>query len=227
MITQLKKELNILKDKLISLSAIVESNIDNSIIAFLNKDKDLAKQVIESDDAIHVREVEFEEDCLKIIALYQPVASDLRMVIAYLKINNDLERIGKLSVNIARKADYLSKNKKIDFTLDYSNFIKISQSMLKNSILALIEMDDKIANQVLTDDQKVSKVKKKFRDVIITNIKENPNKIDILLRHHAFIRHLERIADMATNIAEDILYMVTGNIRSKRLEQDYMEDNEQ
>ena len=225
MTTQLRKELNVLKENLVILSNDIENRIHDSIYSFIYQDKVVSSKIIISDESIYGKITQFEEECLKIIALYQPVASDLRMVIAYLKINNDLKKICSLTISIARKSIFLSKFQGIDFGLDYSDFVENTKTLFKDSVTALTELDEKLAKKVLKGDIKISKAKKIFKNAIITNIKMDPTNLDLLLRHHAFIRHIERIADMATNIAEDVLYIITGKVSSKRLEQDYIEDH--
>ncbi len=223
---RLKNELEKLKDNLLLIGSMVEKNVSDSIESFLEKDKDLAKKVISSDHKIDMKEVDFEEECLKVMALHQPVATDLRILVVYLKINNDLERVGDLAVNIARKGRYISQNKeKMPLKMEYSHIVNMSKKMFQQSLKALMNMDIKLAKKVISGDQKMNKMKKQFRDIIIGNMESKVKDIHIFLRHHAFIRNLERIADMATNIAEDIIYVVDAKIVRHRVDQDYIEDN--
>ena len=209
----LKEEINKLQKSLLKIAGMVGKNFNQSIKAFLSKDKDIAKQVISFDDIIDKSEVHFEEDCLKVIALHQPVAVDLRLLIAYLKINHDLERIGDLSVNIARKARFISQNSSsIETNLDYLKMTKLCLNMFKKSLLALTNENTSLAKQVLLTDKKVNKMKKEFHSAIIKQMSKSPKDVPVLIRYHGFVRNLERIADMATNISEYVIYILKGTI---------------
>lgn len=218
-------ELDKLKKKLITLSSQVEENVLKAVHSFSEADEKLANEVIEEDKKVDELEVDIEEECLKILALHQPVAKDLRFVSAVLKINNDLERVGDLSVNLARKARFVALSghqKKISF--DYTAMARKSQLMLKQSLDSFIHLDSALANQVCASDEEVNNMKKDFREKILTKMKESPELIDTLLRHHAVTRNLERIADMATNIAEEVIYLVEGHIARHGFDRDYLED---
>lgn len=214
-----------LKQRLLNLGSMVEDSVVKAVDSFINLDQDLASEVIKNDKKIDKEEVEIEEDCLKLLALYQPLAVDLRFVTSVLKINNDLERVGDLAVNIARKANYLSlhgNRSKINF--DYSPMAKKVQLMLKQSLDAFIHRDANLAQEVCDRDKDINDLKKTFKRMILDKMKENSEIADILLRHHALTRHLERIADMATNIAEEVIYIIHGRIIRHEFEEDYLED---
>ena len=150
----LKTELELLKKKLLSLSSLVEKSLDMVIIALKNKDEKLACEVIDFDEEIDRKEVEVEEDCLKIMALHQPVAMDLRFLVSVLKINNDLERIGDLAVNIASRVVYLCKDLNEAAPFDYEAMAKKTVEMLRLALEALINYDSDIARKVcLLDDE--------------------------------------------------------------------------
>ncbi len=223
-----RTELDKLKKNLLNLSSIVEENVLKAIQSLTEGDIDLANKVIHDDHQIDEMEVDIEEECLKILALHQPVAKDLRFVTAVLKINNDLERVGDLSVNLARKARFITLSghqNKIEY--NYSIMARKSQLMLKQSLDAFVHLDVGLAHQVCASDEQVNNLKKEFKEKILERMKQDPELVDVLLRHHAVTRNLERIADMATNIAEEVIYLVDGKIARHGFDRDYLEDDSQ
>lgn len=212
MALHLTKEISKLKNKVLKLCALVEENVKSAVDAVTNLDIDLAISVKEKDDRIDSMEIELEEECLKILALYQPVANDLRYVIACLKMNNDLERIGDLAVNIARRAITVAKFSEEPIFLDFYPMMDKMRSMLKNALDALIEMNAELAVKVLTHDDEIDAMNKQMQKQVLELIKKNPEKVEYYIHLLSVSRHLERIADYATNIAEDVIYMVTGKI---------------
>jgi phosphate transport system protein len=208
----LEREIEKLKKMIISLSAVVEESVQQSIASIKNRDPKLARHVIETDYEIDRKEVEVEEECLKILALHQPVAIDLRYIIAVLKLNNDLERIGDLAVNIAIQADYLAKHEKVEIPPNLFTMTTTVRSMLKKSLDAMVNKDSELAYEVFTLDQRVDAIHREMFDDIQRAILSNPEQIDNLIRLLSISRHLERMADHATNIAEDVAYMLEGEI---------------
>jgi phosphate transport system protein len=164
------------------------------------------------DYEIDDKEVEIEEECLKILALHQPVAVDLRFLSAVIKINNDLERVGDEAVNIAERVLILSKRKKYYIPFDYSLMAKKTEFMLNKSLDAVVNMDVDGAVKVCDSDDEVDDLQKKAYEVITQAITETPDKLDYLLNLLLISKHLERIADHATNIAEEVVYMIEGEI---------------
>jgi phosphate transport system protein len=212
MSVHLQREIGNLKKRLLSLCALVEDQVQTAVRALLERNQSMAQEVERRDAEIDAREVEVEEECLKTLALYQPVAIDLRLVVAALKINNDLERIGDLAVNIARKAAAFSQGPPVEIPFDIASMSEKTQNMLRESLDALINMDVKLAHQVCADDDEVDRMKHEFRFRAEELIRANPERTSALLRLLAVSRNLERIADCATNIAEDVVYMVEGRI---------------
>lgn len=212
MARHLETELDSLKRKLLALSAIVEENVGRAVRALGRRDEQLANELIQSDREIDLIEVELEEDCLKILALYQPVALDLRVVIAALKINNDLERIGDLAVNIARRTMDLTKFNPVEVPFDYDTMAKKTRAMLRKALDSLIDMDIEAAYEVSRMDDEVDAINREMYGRVYKKIKENPNDVEALVLYLSASRHLERIADYATNIAEDVVYMIDGSI---------------
>jgi phosphate transport system protein len=208
----LHREIENLKKSILNLSAKVESAVYDAAIAIEHRDSELAQKVIEDDIKIDRQEVEIEEECLKILALYQPVAHDLRLIIAVLKINNDLERIGDLAVNIAQRAVFLATQPKPDIFFDFPAMAGVAQSMLKNSLNALVNQDALLARQVCSSDDTIDDMNRQMFHKVQHSILTNPGQIDALIQLLSVSRHIERIADHTTNIAEDIIYMIEGQI---------------
>jgi phosphate transport system protein len=208
----LRKEIDSLKKKILTLGATVENSVRIAVKAIEDKDPELAQKVIGADIEIDHSEVDLEEDCLKILALHQPVAIDLRFIIAVLKINNDLERIGDLAVNIAERAQFLKGGLAIPIPYDLDALSTKSQWMLRSSLDSLVNLDAKLAREVCAADDYVDAINREMYNLVTEAIRANPEQVDILIPYLSVSRYLERIADHATNIAEDIIYMVDGII---------------
>lgn len=212
MAKHLQNELERLKRKLITLSSVVEESVVKAVRSVGNKDLALAKEVIDNDHTIDLFEVEVEEECLKILALYQPVAVDLRYVIAVLKINNDLERIGDLAVNIAEQSTYMGKQRNIEIPFDFDTMSELTLAMLKKSLDSLVQFDTSLAHQTCLDDEEVDSINRDMYGKVYAGIQKDPEHVECFIRYLSISRHLERIADYATNIAEDVIYMIDGTI---------------
>ena len=208
----LATEIERLKKRLLYLSGLVEENFLLSVQAIVERDADLAATVIEGDSKIDQTEVDLEEDCLKALALHQPVAIDLRVIIAILKINNDLERVGDLAVNIAERAAYLSVHDTVRMPADLPRMAAKTRDMLKQALDALVEEDIERANAVCAADDEVDGYNRAMYRQLEESVREQPDNLTCLMQLYAVARHLERIADHATNIAEDVIYMFTGDI---------------
>ncbi len=174
-----RKELEKIKKEILTLGFMVEEQVQMAVEAVGSNDTDLAQQIIKKDVEIDEMEVEIEEECLKILALHQPVAIDLRFLIAVIKINNDLERIGDQAVNIADRVGVTAKSEQMDFFFDYSSMGAKAQTMLKMSLDALINMDDDVAWQVVHLDDEVDQIKKEAYDRIKLAMSEHPDKIGV------------------------------------------------
>jgi phosphate transport system protein len=205
-------EIEKLKAKVLTLSAMVEEAVFKAVKAVEQRDIALADRVKESDREIDTMEVEIEEDCLKILALHQPVAIDLRFIIAVLKLNNDLERIGDLAVNIAHRARSLSKLEGTPELLDFQGMASKVKAMLRKCLESLVHMDTNLARAVCAADDEVDALNRHMYERVHAAIKRNPEQSDKLIHLFAVSRNLERIADHATNIAEDVIYMIQGEI---------------
>jgi len=212
----LQKELSSLKKRILSLGAMAEERVRMAIKAFETKDGALARRVIESDREIDEAEVEVEEECLKIIALHQPVAVDLRFINIVIKINNDLERVGDEAVNIAERVENISKRLPLLVPFDFSTMAEKAEAMLKDSLDALVNQDVDLAYKVCLDDDDVDRMNHMIYNEVKEEIKKQPDRVAYLLNLLLIARHLERIADHATNIAEEVIYMIEGEISRHR-----------
>lgn len=212
MTRHLHQDIELLKRKILFLSAEVEEAVQKSLLAFNKIDKELAEEVVRKDIEIDKMEIEVEEDGLKILALHQPVAIDLRFLVAILKINNGLERIGDLAVNIAELALSRSPESALQTPADLDVMVAKSRSMLTRSLDALVNLDVATARSVFADDDEVDAILRDMFRYVKQNVTGDSENVESLLQLLFVARHLERIADLATNIAEDIIYMVEGKI---------------
>jgi phosphate transport system protein len=206
------RELDNIKKMTLSLGAMVEERVRLAVEAVENKDAEAAQRVIKTDYEIDEMEVEVEETCLKVLALHQPVAVDLRFLIAVIKINNDLERIGDQAVNIAQRVAVLAKRHDVNFNFDYARMAEKAQAMLRMSLDALVNLDEDLALKVVTMDDEVDTIQRDAYDRIKSAMKENSDKIGYMINLLLVSRHLERLADHATNIAEEVIYLIEGEI---------------
>jgi phosphate transport system protein len=191
---------------------MVEERVHMARTAIESRQVEIAEKIIKSDYEIDEMEVQVEEECLKILALHQPVAVDLRFLIAVIKINKDLERIGDQTVNIAQRVIILAKQKNSGFVFDYTPMAEKTEHMLKQSLDALVNMDEDLALHVCRLDDEVDAIKDEAYDRIKGGIQNHPENVGYLINLLLISRHLERVADHATNIAEEVIYMIEGEI---------------
>ncbi|MBE0499913.1 MAG: phosphate signaling complex protein PhoU [Desulfuromonadales bacterium] len=208
----LQQELDKLKKKLLVLGAEVESRVKQSVQALLTGDIELATQVKKGDAQIDNIEIELEEDCLKILALHQPVAADLRFIVSVLKINNDLERVADLAVNIADRAIDLGNVARMKSPYDIATMAVLVENMLKMSLDSLVERDSALARKTIINDDAVDMMHKGNFTKVKAAIKNDLPALEGLIFYLSISRYLERMADLATNIAEDVVYQVDGEI---------------
>jgi phosphate transport system protein len=212
MTKHIERQVDRLKERILRVGTLVEEAISKSITALINRDVQLAQRVAANDEQIDRMEVEVEEECLKILALYQPVAADLRFVVAVLKINNDLERMGDLAKNIAKRVAQLANGEPCELPPEIRVMAMQAQEMVKQSLDAVVQADPALARQVREEDDAVDEYRQQIRRKVLKGIVEHPENVENLLRVNSVSKHIERIADMATNIAEDVIYMVEGDI---------------
>jgi phosphate transport system protein len=212
MAVHLLREIERLKKQIILLSGSVEKNVENAVRSLEQNDIPIAQQVIDSDYQIDQQEIDVEEECLKILALHQPVAIDLRFIVAVLKINGDLERIGDEAVNICERSIRINSLPRPDDIFDFRAIFDKVQRMLNKSLDALVNMDARTARDVMTADDEIDEMVHGTFEQVKNAIRRHPEQVDALIEYLRICRHLERIADHATNIAEDIIYMIEGKI---------------
>jgi len=212
------REIEKLKRKILSLSALVEERVQQAIQSVNEKNAPLAQKIIDGDIEVDQMEVDVEEECLKILALYQPVAIDLRFVVAVLKINGDLERVGDLAVNIAERALFLAKQDPSIAVPDFTEMIQKSLAMLRLALDSLMMRDIALARHVCMLDDEIDEMNRRIFGTVQAGIVSNPARIEPLLHFLSISRHLERIADYATNVAEEVIYMIKGEIIRHRVE---------
>ncbi|MEJ2470008.1 MAG: phosphate signaling complex protein PhoU, partial [Desulfuromonadales bacterium] len=203
-------ELERLEKQLLTLTAVVEESVQQAIKALAGHDRELARKVIDNDNRINRLEVDLEEECLKVLALHQPVANDLRMIVAVLKINNDLERIADQAVNICERALAVSESANVVCPLELDLMAKKVIDMLEKALDSLVNADINLARTVLQLDEEVDTIHSQNYQAFKDYIRKNPETIDSVLSYLTVSRHLERVADLATNIAEDVIYLNEG-----------------
>lgn len=203
-------ELGQLKDELVRMAGLAETAIGLSVKALVSRDAELAHQVIASDDTINMLEIEIDEMCLRTMALYQPEAKDLRFIAMALKINNDLERMGDQAVNIAERTVELLKEPLLKPLIDIPRMADVAQRMVKESLDAFVQQDVERARAVCRQDDEVDRYDDQIFRELLTYMMEDPKTITRSVNLILVSRHLERIADHATNIAEDVIYLVAG-----------------
>lgn len=208
----LQREIDRLKRKILALGALVEEHLRLAVQAIEERDLGKARRVIDTDAVIDEQEVDVEEECLKILALYQPVAVDLRFLIAVVKINSELERIGDLAAHIAERAVEFAGEDPVAIPAKLPVLADRSARIVERAIDALVRQDARGARRVLAADDEIDALYAGMIDDLKAGIQQNPAAIDGLVRLFSVSRYLERAADHATNIAEDVLYMVEGEI---------------
>lgn len=209
------REISKLKQKFMILGSLVEDRLHKACLAMKTRDENLLEEVIGSDWEIDEMEVEVEEECLKILALHQPVARDLRLIIAVIKINNELERIADIAVNISKRIMTIKKNSNLDttaFTFDHRPMAMLVKTMLKDCLDALVLEDPNRARKVFIEDDEVDNYCREACKEIVAKMSENSENASPLIDFYMLALHLERIGDRCTNIAEEVIYLIEGEI---------------
>ena len=207
----LQRQIDKLKKEILSLGAMVEDRFRKAIFAIQTEDLELTQIIIDTDFEIDEREIEIEEECLKILALYQPVATDLRFIVAVIKINNDLERIADYASNISIrfKTSFHDHRK---FKYDYTAMADQAAKMLEISLDALVQMDVDMANKVRGMDDEVNAMRNDAYASMKKDIRAHPEMVGEIINMYLISRHLERIGDHTKNIAEEVVYLIEGDI---------------
>jgi phosphate transport system protein len=207
---QYEKELQEVKESLLYMGAMTEKSIERGVNALLDRDSDLARQVMCDDDLIDRLDVEVEEKCIRLLALRQPAARDLRFITTAIKINGHLERIGDMAANIAEKAIILNEIPQIKPYIDLPRMSDIAREMIRESLDALVNEDANLARKVKADDAVMDQMNEQIFRELLTFMMEDPRKIHASLIIMQISKNLERISDHATGIADMVIYMITG-----------------
>lgn len=207
----LQREIEKIKKEILSLGAMVEDRFKKAVYAIKTEDLELAQTIIDTDIEVDEREIEVEEECLKILALYQPVATDLRFLVAVIKINNDLERIADYAANIALRFKTSSEDPN-KFRYDYTAMGEQTAKMLRMSLDALVKMDVDMAYDVRDMDAAVNTMRNEAYDSMKQDIQQHPEMVSEIINMYLISRHLERIGDHTKNIAEEVIYLIEGEI---------------
>ncbi len=205
-----ERELEQLKGKLLEMSALVEASVQRSVAAVAQKDRSAAEQVFRNEARINQLEMEIDEFAINLLATLQPVAADLRLIVAALKINTDLERMGDLSVSIAQRAVSLLSEPVIQPMVDVRHMSSLVESMVRKSLDAFVANDADMARSVLSSDDAVDSLRTASYHELVSFMEKDPRNIPQALDLIGITRSLERIADHSTNIAEDVLFLVKG-----------------
>jgi phosphate transport system protein len=208
----LAKEIHKLKSHFLLLGGKVEEQFSVAVEALRTRDCEKARKVVDEDREVDLMEVNLEEECLKVLALHQPVAGDLRFIITVLKVNSDLERIGDMAVNISKAVLFLDQNHDVPMPQDYIRMATLSGEMLKNSLNAMVEQDMILAEKVRQSDDEVDAIHAETFRVVAQSMRKNPDHTESHLQYMSISSALERVGDLACNIAEDVIYLSDGAI---------------
>jgi phosphate transport system protein len=204
------EELARLKSRLLEMSAMAEALVERAVEALLERDADKAAAVVEGDNALDALEVEIDDACIQLLALQQPMARDLRLITMAMKISNDLERVGDHAVNIAQTVGYLADQPVFAQFPEIEEMAQISREMLSDALDGFVRADAEGAREVCRRDDRVDGLHDSMFRILLTHMMEDPRRIGASMSIFLVSRNLERIADLATNIAEDVVFLVEG-----------------
>jgi phosphate transport system protein len=214
----LQRDIENLNHALLKVSSMVEDMIDKATQALSNRRHALADEVVSSDEFVDQNEVHVEEECLKMLALHQPVAVDLRRIATVMKVNADLERIADLAVSIAQRAKAMDEFPAFVIPSQVPQMVVLATQMVRGAMDAFVNMDSAAARRIMAMDSSVDQYNRDIITVLQNDIQKRPDLVAAALHCFSAVRHIERIADHATNIAEDVVYLVEGDIvRHKHL----------
>ncbi len=208
----LHRDMENLQKMVLSISAVTEAMIDRATRVLCERRYDEAAAVIDSDIEVDQREVEIEEECLKMLALHQPMASDLRRIASVLKINNDIERIADLAVNIAQRAQCLADFPEFVAPDRVTQMVDLTTQMVRGALDAFVNLDAASARRIIRLDDTVDQLNRDIIDELQLQMQQRPLSVAPCLHCFSAVRHVERIADHAVNIAEDVIYLAEGDI---------------
>src|SRR5687767_2400577 len=203
-------ELEQLKTRLLEMGGIAEEQVRTAVKGLTDRDQALIERVLRGDDPINALHIEIDNRCFTLLALYQPMAADLRTIVAAVKINTDLERVGDLAINIAEAARRYASHPPVKKLIDIPRMATIAQTMLRDALDAFVRRDTELAQQVLNEDDRLDALKTQIFRELLTYMLQEPNTIEPSLDLILISRHLERIGDHATNVAEDVIFIVSA-----------------
>jgi len=207
-----EEELTRLKERILKMGALVESQITASIKALVERDTALAKQTIQNDHLVNAMDVEIDEDCIRLLALYQPAARDLRFITTAMKITTDLERMSDLAEDICERSIELAEEPLLKPYIDIPRMADAAQKMVREALDAFVNKDAKLARRVCAEDQFIDELTHQIFRELLSFMVEDPTTITRAVRVSFVAKYIERIGDHATNIAEMVVYLVEGKI---------------
>ena len=210
LVRHFQEELDALKSRLLEMGGLAEDRVRRSVLALVSRDAGEIERVLAGDEAINQLHIEIDSRCFKLLALHQPMAADLRAIVAAVKINTDLERVGDLAVNIAEAARRYVLHPPVKKLIDIPRMADIAQLMLRDALDAFVQRDTTMAQRVLNEDDKLDALKTQIFRELLTYMLQDPSTIEPALDLLLISRHLERIGDHATNVAEDVIFMVSA-----------------
>ena len=205
-----QEELEALQARLLEMGGLAEERVRAAVQGLVTRDTAIIERVIRGDEPINELHVEVDSRCFTLLALFQPMATDLRAIVAAVKINTDLERVGDLAVNIAEAAQRYTNHPPVKKLIDIPQMGDIAQAMLRDALDAFVRRDTVLAKQVLTEDDRLDGLKSKVFRELLAYMLDNRTTVEPALDLILVSRHLERIGDHATNIAEDVIFMVSA-----------------
>ena len=210
------QQLGTLRKNLIQMASMIETAIANAVKSLIERDSELARLVVQSDEQVDALELEIDKQCVDLLALRQPLAIDLRFITSSIKITNNLERMGDLAVNIAERVIPLSQEPQLKPLIDIPRMATITQTMVKDSIDAFVNRDTELARSVYQRDSTVDAMNDQIFRELLTYMMQDPANITRAVHLILISRHLERIADHSTNIAEEVVYIVKAKVVKHR-----------
>lgn len=206
------RDLETLRREVLRIGGLVETQVDRAILALVERRKDLIQAVLKGDDQVDLDEVRLEESALRTLALHQPVATDLRFLVTIIKLNSDLERMGDLAVNVAERAKYLMQRPPVGVDLDFGGLGELVRRQLRDALDALVNTDVELARKVIRGDNEVDAVTRGIIERLEDAMEADPASVRRGIHLIAAARHLERIADLCEHVAEDVVFLVDGEV---------------
>jgi phosphate transport system protein len=210
LVRHFQEELEALQGRLLEMGGLAEERVRAAVDGLVSRDVPVIERLLRGDEPINQLHIEIDNRCFRLLALHQPMAVDLRSIVAAVKINTDLERVGDLAVNIAEAAKRYTTHPPVKKLIDIPQMGDIAQSMLRDSLDAFVRRDTVLAHQVLNEDDRLDALKTQVFRELLTYMLQDPSTVEPALDLILISRHLERIGDHATNIAEDVIFMVSA-----------------